>query len=69
MESERKDHEKFAQACRKAASKAETEARKADVERTKTQSFAEIVEQFNREVDRKMQALKVGLQACDDAGR
>ena len=67
VESERKECEKFAQACRKAASKAETEARKADVERTKTQSFAEIVEQFNREVDRKMQALKVGLQACDDA--
>jgi len=67
VESDRKECEKFAQACRKAASKAETEARKADVERTKTQSFAEIVEQFNREVDRKMQALKVGLQACDDA--
>ena len=67
VESERKECEKFAQACRKAASKAETGARKADVERTKTQSFAEIVEQFNREVDRKMQALKVGLQACDDA--
>mgnify|MGYP001187998990 FL=1 len=67
VESERKECEKFAQACRKAASKAETEARKADVERTKTQSFAEIVEQCNREVERKMQALKVGLQACDDA--
>jgi hypothetical protein len=67
VESERRECEKFAQASRKAASKAEEEARKADVERTKTQSFAEIVGQFNREVDRKMQALKVGLQACDDA--
>ena len=67
VESERRECEKFAQASRKAASKAEEEARKADVERTKTQSFAEIVGQFNREVDRKMQALKVGLQACDEA--
>ena len=67
VEQETKEAKQAAQIAKKAAKNADTSAQNCDIERTKAQNYAEVCAEFSQNVDRKMQALKAGLQACDDA--